>query len=57
MTMSTILHIAAPGGGEHLTAVAGPCAVESHEMALETAVAVQAPAPLAVCAVGPVTGA
>jgi 3-deoxy-7-phosphoheptulonate synthase len=43
MTMSTIVHIAGvPVGGEHFTAVAGPCAVESHEMALETALAVRA---------------
>ena len=41
--MSAIVHIAnVPIGGEHFTAVAGPCAVESHEMALATALAVQA---------------
>jgi 3-deoxy-7-phosphoheptulonate synthase len=43
MSMSTIVHIAGvPFGGEHFTTVAGPCAVESFEMALETALAVQA---------------
>jgi 3-deoxy-7-phosphoheptulonate synthase len=43
MTTSTIIHIAdVPIGGEHFTTIAGPCAVESHEMALETALAVQA---------------
>jgi len=43
MTVSTLVHIAdVPVGGEHFTTIAGPCAVESHEMALETALAVQA---------------
>src|SRR5262245_1697860 len=43
MTASKIVEIAGvPVGGEHFTAIAGPCAVESHAMALETALAVQA---------------
>jgi 3-deoxy-7-phosphoheptulonate synthase len=43
MNMSTIVHIAdVPFGGAQFTTIAGPCAVESHEMALATAYAVQA---------------
>ena len=41
--MSTTVWIAGvPVGGTHFTPIAGPCAVESHEMTLATALAVQA---------------
>jgi 3-deoxy-7-phosphoheptulonate synthase len=41
--MSDVVHIGgAPVGGPHFTAIAGPCAVESREMALQTVLAVQA---------------
>src|SRR4051794_2581604 len=43
MSMSTIVQIGqVPFGGESFVTVAGPCAVESPEMVLETAFAVQA---------------
>src|SRR3954469_9566642 len=42
MNPSTIVHIGGvPVGGPNFTAIAGPCAIESHEQLLETAVAVQ----------------
>jgi 3-deoxy-7-phosphoheptulonate synthase len=42
MTLSTIVQIGdVPIGGQDFTVIAGPCAVESHAITLETALAVQ----------------